>query len=139
MCVSALEHMNTRHSISLVVLLAAAGCAPRAPAPFDLTGAPDRELQQHLGEIVTMHGQFSLYGKLAPFIQVGGRPVYLEPQGSFSWGERYQSLEGQDVRVTGTLRFAHYPEPPPGDLPVGRAPDHFYFEAETAKVELSQR
>jgi hypothetical protein len=131
--------MNTRLSILLVVLLAAAGCAQRVPVPFDLTSATDTELQQHLGENVTMRGRFSLYGKLAPFIQVGGRPIYLEPEGSFSWGERYQSLEGQDVRVTGTLRFAHYPEPLPGDLPVARAPDHFYFEAETAKVELSQR
>jgi len=133
--------MNTRLSVSLAVLLAAAGCAQRAPipTPFDLTSAPDSELQQHLGAIVTMHGQFSLYGKIAPFIQVAGRPIYLVPQGSFSWGEPYARMEGQDVRVTGTLRFAHYPEPPPGPSPVGRAFDHFYFEAETAKVELSQR
>ena len=141
--VHALERMNTRLSISLVVLLAAAGCAQRASTPtpttLDLTSAPDRELQQHLGENVTMHGQFSLYGKLAPFIQVGGRPIYIEPHGSFSWGEPFASMEGHDVRVIGTLRFAHYPDPPPGDLPAGRAPDHFYFEAETAKVELSKR
>ena len=130
--------MNTHLSISLVILLAA-GCAQRAPAPSDLTSAPDTELKQHLGENITMHGQFSLYGKLAPFILVGGRPIYLEPQGSFSWGERYERLEGQDVFVTGTLRFAHYPKPPPGDSAVAHASDHFYFEAETAKVELSQR
>ena len=135
----ALGRMNTRLSISLVVLLAAAGCAKRIPAPFDLTSAAETELQQHLGENVTMHGRFSLYGKLAPFIQVGGRPIYLEPQGSFSWGERYESLEGQEVRVIGTLRFAQYPKPPPGDSAVAHASDHFYFEAETAKVELSQR
>ena len=135
----ALGRMNTRLSISMVVLLAATACAPRAPTTFDLTSASDTELKQHLGENVAMHGRFSLYGKLAPFIQVGGRPVYLEPQGSFSWGERYQSLEGQDVRVTGTLRFAQYPKPPPGDSAVAHASDHFYFEAETAKVELSQK
>lgn len=146
-----------RLAISLALLLAAAGCARRAsmpvdvqrgPAqqdvqrdttPLDLTGASDGELQQHLGEIVTMRGQFSLRGKVGPFIVVGGRPVYLVPKGSFSWGEPYASMEGRDVRVTGTLRFVHYPEPKPGDLPEGRAPDHFYFEAETAKVELSQR
>jgi len=137
--------MNTLLSISLAAILAAAGCSQRAltptpaPAPFDLTSAPDTELQKHLGENVTMHGQFSLYGKTGPFIRVGGRPIYVVPQGSFSWGESYASMEGQDVRVTGTLRFAHYPEPPPGDSPVARASDHFYFEAETAKVEVSQK
>ena len=42
-------------------------------------------------------------------------------------------MEGKDVRVTGTLRFAHYeafPEHPP---------DQFYFEAEKAKIELNER
>ena len=135
--------MNTLLSISLAAILAAAGWSQRAlapaPAPFDLTGTPDAELQKHVGENVTMHGQFSLYGKIGPFILVAGRPIYLVPHGSFSWGEPYASMEGQDVRVTGTLRFAHDPEPPPGDSPVARAPDHFYFEAETAKVELSQK
>jgi hypothetical protein len=135
--------MNTLLSISLAAILVAAGCSQRAmtptPAPFDLTGAPDSELQQHLGENVTMHGQFSLYGKIGPFILIAGRPIYLVPHGSFSWGESYASMEGQDVRVTGTLRFAHSSEPSPGDSTVARASDHFYFEAETAKVELSQK
>ncbi len=135
-------------AISLTLLLAATGCAhhgstspdlQRTPTPVDFTGASDSELQQHLGERVTMHGRFSLRGKLGPFILVGGRPIYLEPKGSFSWGESYASMEGREVRVTGTLRFARYPKPPPGDLPEGRAPDHFYFEAETAKVELSEK
>jgi hypothetical protein len=107
--------------------------------PVDLTSATDSELQQHLGDRVTMRGQFSLRGKIGPFILVGGRPIYFVSKGSFSWGKPYASMEGQDVRVTGTLRFAHYAEPPPRALPVGRADDHFYFEAETAKVELSQR
>ena len=132
--------MNTLLSISLAALLAAAGCAQRAatPTPLDLTGAPDTEWQRHIGENVTMHGKFSLYGKIGPFILVAGRPIYLVPRGSYSWGEPYTSMEGQDVRVTGTLRFAHDPEPPPGDSAVARALDHFYFEAETAKVEVSQ-
>lgn len=109
------------------------------PAPLDLTSAPDSELQQHLGENVTMRGRFSLFGKVGPFIVVGERPIYLVSHGSFSWGEPYKRLEGRDVRVTGTLRFAKYPEPSHQDLPEARASDHFYFEAETAKVEFSER
>ena len=140
--------MTNPLAISLALVLATAGCAhhasiPRAVQPsltlIDLTSASDSELQQHLGQRVTMHGRFSLRGKLGPFILVGDRPIYLVPKGSFSWGEPYASMEGRDVRVTGTLRFAHYPEPTPQALPEGRAYDHFYFEAETAKVELSER
>ena len=107
--------------------------------PVDLTNASDDELQQHLGERVTMNGRFSLYGKVGPFILVGGRPIYLEPKGSFSWGEPYTNFEGQDVRITGTLRYAHYGKSPPGALPEGRAKDHFYFEAETAQVTLTEK
>lgn len=140
--------MKKRFAISLAILLASAACAhhvsiPRivqpAPTPVDLTSAPDSELKQHLGEYVTMRGQFSLRGKIGPFILVGRSPIYLVAKGSVSWGKSYESMEGRDVRVTGTLQFAHYPPPPRKALPEGRVSDHFYFEAETAKVELSER
>lgn len=107
--------------------------------PLDLSNVSNSEWQRHLGENVTMRGRFSLLGKTGPFIVVGKRPIYLKPNGSFSWGEPYRSLEGRIVRVTGTLRFAKYPTAPKRELPVARASDHFYFEAETAKVELSER
>ncbi len=110
--------------------------ATRAKNLLDLTNASDGELHQHVGELVTIRGKFSLRGKIAPFILVNGRPIYTEPSGSFSWGQDYANMEGRDVRVTGTLRFAHYPTPSPQALSEGRAPDHFYFEAETAKIEL---
>jgi hypothetical protein len=113
--------------------------AQSSVTPLDLTNASDSELQQHLGERVQMRGQFSLRGKVGPFILVGGRPIYLVPTGTFTWGAPYARMEGQDVRVTGTLRFAHYPPPTSEALPEGRASDHFYFEAETARIELSQK
>jgi hypothetical protein len=144
---SELDGMNIRLAISLAILFATVGCPHRAsvppavqPAtPVNLTSAADSELQKHLGERVTMQGQFSLRGKVGPFILVGGRPIYLVPKGTFSWGEPYAKMEGQNVHVTGTLRFAHYPVSPPEALPEGRPADHFYFEAETTKVELSQK
>ena len=137
-----------KHLAVLVALVFATGCAhhvtaplnvKRSSAPTDLTAASESELRKHIGESVTMRGTFSLFGKLAPFILVSGRPIYLESKGPISWGEPYVSMQDKDVRVTGTLRFAQYPKPPAGDLPEGRAPDHFYFEQETAKVELDQK
>lgn len=142
-----------RLALCLALVIAPAKCAQHSTPPtnpqrsstpatqpgastLDLTNASDSELQQHVGELVTMRGKFSLRGKIAPFILVSGRPIYIEPSGSFSWGEDYAKLEGQDVRVTGTLRFVDYPTPSAQALPVGRAPDHFYFEAEKAKIEL---
>ena len=95
--------------------------------------------RNHLGEKVTMRGKFSLRGKVGPFIFVRRRPIYLESRESFSWGKSYARMEGRTVRVTGTFRFAHYPAPPPQALPEASAPDHFYFEAETARVELVKR
>ena len=138
-----------KHLVGLVVLLFATGCAHQIPAPLnvqrsstplDLTDASESELRKHIGESVTMRGTFSLFGvKLAPFILVSGRPIYLESKIPISLGEPYVSMQDKDVRVTGTLRFAQYPKPPPGDLPAGRVPDHFYIEQETAKVELGNK
>jgi hypothetical protein len=141
------NYMRRHLAISLSAILAAASCTHRAPTPANpersatpiiLTIASENELHQHVGEGVTMLGKFSLRGKIGPFVLVNDRPIYLVPQGSFSWGEPFASMEGKDVRITGILRFAHYPDPSPGALPEGRPSDHFYFDAETAKVELSQ-
>ena len=126
------------HFTRIKQLAAPQPAAQPAPTPLDLTSAPDSEWQQHLGERVQMRGRFSLRGKAGPFILVGGRPIYFVPKGSFSWGEAYARMEGKDVRVTGMLRFAHYPAPASKALPAGRPSDHFYFEAETAQLELSQ-
>ncbi len=131
--------MSTHLAISAAFLLAGTGCAYHTPTPPDLTSASETELRQHLGEQVTLRGPFSLRGKVGPYILVRDRPVYLVSHGTFSWGERYEQLEGRDVSVTGTLRFAHYPEASRNGLPLGRPADHFYFEAASAKVELSQQ
>jgi hypothetical protein len=109
----------------------------RSRKPVDLTNAPDSKLQQHLGERVTVHGKFSLHGKTGPFILVRRRPIYLKPHGSFSWNNTYEGMEGKDVRVIGILRFAKNPDASGGDLPAGRPSDHFYFEAESAKINLN--
>ena len=111
----------------------------RSATPLDLTTASESELQKHVGETVTMHGKFSLYGKIAPFIVVGNRPIYIKPQGSYSWGKSYKRMEGRDVQVTGTLRFIHYPDEPQQGLAVARADDHFYFDLETTKLEMTQK
>jgi Photosynthetic reaction centre cytochrome C subunit len=112
--------------------------APPKPATTpELTSTSEAEMQRHVGGLVTMRGRFSLRGKTGPFILVGDRPVYLEARGSFSWGERYATMEGRDVTVTGVLRFARGSPGTTGPAPAAGVADHFYFEAETAKVELS--
>ena len=130
--------MSTRLSIPLALLLAAMGCTHQSSTLSDLTGASDAELHRHLGQTVLLRGPFSLRGKVGPFILIRDRPVYVVSHGAFSWGERYERMEGRDVSVTGTLRFAQYPEGSRDGVPVARPADHFYFEAASARVELIQ-
>jgi hypothetical protein len=40
------------------------------------------------------------------------------------------------VTVTGTLRFYKAPPAPAARLAEGRLPDHYYMEAESARLEL---
>ena len=137
--------MTMRVAIVFAAALVAAGCAqysmPAATpaAAADLSAASDAEWHRHVGQTVSLRGSFSLRGKVGPFILVSERPVYLVSHGAFSWGERYERMEGRHVQVTGILRFAHYPEASPDSLPVSRPSDHFYFDAASASVELSQK
>jgi hypothetical protein len=147
--------MNARIATSIVFLVTVSACTrvatntqvktASAPAsttplvtPADLTALTASEWQRRLGETVVMHGTFSLFGKTAPYILVRNEPVYIKPQGSFSWGDEYAQLEGRDVRVTGTLHFVHHDQLPPADLMQQREFDHYYFDAETAKVQLNR-
>jgi hypothetical protein len=111
--------------------------SPQTDLNTDLNAASDSELLGHIGEKVTMHGKFSLRGKIGPYILVTNGPIYVVPQGSFSWGDNYARMEGQDVRVTGILRYAHYANANGGPSSEQRPHDHFYFQAETAKIELN--
>jgi hypothetical protein len=127
--------------LTIVVLLLSASCAQKNPvgskdqvstqSNVNLNEASDSELLGHVGENVTMHGKWSLSGVIGPYILANNGPIYLVSKGNFSWGEKYARIEGKDVRVTGVLRYAHY-EPSTEQHP----PDHFYFDAETAKIEL---
>jgi hypothetical protein len=128
--------------LSATCALLSASCAQKNPvrskdqvstqSNVNLNEASDSELLGHVGEKVTMHGKWSLRGIIGPYILANNGPVYLVSKGDFSWGEKYARMEGKDVRVTGVLRYAHY-EPSAEQHP----PDHFYFEAETAKIELN--
>jgi hypothetical protein len=130
--------------LTIVVLLLSASCAQKSPvrstdqvspqSNVNLNEASDSELLGQVGNTVTMHGKWSLRGMIGPYILTPNREIYLVSKGNFSWSENYARMEGKDVRVTGVLRFAHY-EASPEQHP----PDHFYFEAETAKIELNER
>jgi hypothetical protein len=95
------------------------------------------ELSSLIGQQVTLRGEFSLRGKVGPFLLVNGRPVYLVAKGSFGWGHPFSEMEGRLVTVTGTLRFYRSPaKPVPRDSEAAGIPEYFYFEAESAKVRL---
>ena len=125
----------------IVVLLLFASCAQKNPvrstdqistqSNVNLNEASVSELRVHVGQKVTIHGKWSLQGLIGPYFLANNGPVYLVSKGNFSWGEKYARMEGMDVQVTGVLRYAHY-EPSADQHP----PDHFYFEAETANIEL---
>ena len=89
-----------------------------------------------VGQPVTLRGIFSLRGKLGPFVTIGDRQVYLIAGGSFSWGREYKSMEGNRVTISGTLRFFKAPPVREGPIAEARSPDHYYMEAESARVEL---
>ena len=89
-----------------------------------------------VGQPVTLRGMFSLRGKLGPFVMIGKRVVYLIAGGSFSWRPAYERMEGKMVTISGTLRFYKALPVREGPIAEARPPDHYYMEAESARVEL---
>lgn len=136
-----------RLKILLTIILLTTSCArqssgssnPATPAGAGPNTMPESEMMRRVGENVSLHGKFSVRGKLGPYILVDGIQIYLIPRGNFSWGKEYERLEGRDVRVSGVLRFAHYEHAnQDGSRDVqARAFDHFYFETGVAKIELN--
>jgi hypothetical protein len=95
--------------------------------------------QALVGKQITIHGKFSLLGKVGPYIVLDNQQVvYLEnTKGSFTWGKPYSEMEGKLVAATGTLRFYQAPPAEPADRAVARVRDHFYFEAESVQLRLT--
>ncbi len=139
--------MNVRFLFVLAFAVAMSACAgsaapkvgtqqpspnpsPTAVAILDLTNLLEKEWQQQLGRIATARGKFSQRGVVGPYITIGKRLIYIEPNGKNARGEEYDRLEGKTVNVTGTLRFRDFEEGPEQ-----HPPDYFYFEEETVKIE----
>lgn len=93
--------------------------------------------QALVGKRITIHGKFSLRGKVGPYVSLDNRQtVYLESKGSFTWGKPYSDMDGKLVEASGTLKFYHEPPAKPTDRAVARLFDHFYFEAKSTRVRL---
>ena len=116
--------------LTFICLLVLSGCA-NAP----VAGNASTDLERMVGQAVTLSGKFELYGKMGPYIYYNGQPVYLVPQGSFTWGSQYDSFEGKEVSINGVLHFRHFERARTSDV-VEQPLDFYYFDPETAKVGL---
>jgi hypothetical protein len=115
-----------RTLLILISLMILTGCANQPVAR-----SSDTELERLVGQNVTLSGQFELGGVVDPYINCNGEQVYLVPQGSFTWGSEYERMQGKVVSISGVLHFRHYEH-----SEEQHPPDYFYFDLETAKVEL---
>jgi len=135
--------MRTAVTAILIALLCFP-CSRSRPTQEGATAASDEvsEVSQALvGKQITIHGKFSLRGKIGPYIVLNNRQlVYLvNTKGSFTWGKPFSEMEGKLVAATGTLRFYHAPPAKPAERAVQSAPDFFSFEVETTQLRLSRQ
>jgi hypothetical protein len=121
-----------RALLALTFLLVATGCS------YTLTGGyrgnPDADLRPFIDEKVTIHGEFMLTGKPAPYVQTHAGRVYLVPKGSFSWGPDYQRLQGKIVKITGILHSRHLDQVAGSETVEPSQDYYFYIDAETARI-----
>src|SRR5208282_5593630 len=128
--------MRTAATAILIALLCFS-CSRSTPEGATAFSDEVSQVSQALvGKQITIHGKFSLLGKVGPYIVLDNRQVvYLEnTKGSFTWGKPYSEMEGKLVSATGFLRFYQEPPAEPTDRAVTRVGDHFYFEAESVQL-----
>jgi hypothetical protein len=123
-------------TVSLIFIFL--GCARVPVGGYSQTS--DSELQRFVGQKVTLHGPFELYGKIAPYILYRNHEqVYLDPSGSgsFTWGPEYDAFQGRIVSVTGILKIRHSKHKHvPRNETWQEVSDYYYFDAEKAKITL---
>jgi hypothetical protein len=132
-----LKDLGAAAFVWITIFALAGGCNdPRSTA--DGAAAAFNEVSDALiGKQITIHGKFSLLGKVGPYVVLDNQQViYLVSRGSFTWGAPYSEMEGKRVAATGVLRFFHSPDAAPADQTKARPPDYFYLEAETAQLRL---
>jgi hypothetical protein len=119
-------------------VLGKSGSPQRAPGREN---ASCRAWTEHVAADSNTTDSVSLRGKFGPYVLHGNQQIIsLIPTGaSFTWGEPYSEMEGKLVAATGALRFFHSPDTEPASRAVARAPDYFYFEAESAQLRLISR
>ena len=92
-----------------------------------------------IGRQITVHGKFSMRGKIAPaYVELDNHQVVYF-KGSWGWGEPFFEMEGKRVAATGTLGFYRAPPAKPTERNTARLPDYFYFEADTTLMRLIER
>jgi len=122
----------------ITILALGSGCRDHRSTPDGVVVARNEVSHALIGKQITIHGKFSLLGKVGPYVVLDNQQVvYLVSMGSFTWGAPYSEMEGKRVAASGVLRFFHLPDTAPADQAKAVPPDYFYFEAETTQLRLS--
>jgi hypothetical protein len=125
---------------AILIAFLSFSCSRSTPQAATAVSDEASQVSQALvGKQITIHGKFSLWGKVGPYIRLDNQQVvYLEnTKESFTWGKPYSEMEGKLVAATGTLRFYQEPPAEPTERAVTRVRDHFYFEAESVQLRLT--
>jgi len=110
--------------------------APSGPESATVTTDVSRA---HIGGQITVHGKFSMRGKIAPACVELDNHQVVYFKGSWGWGEPFSEMEGKRVAATGTLSFYHAPPAKPTERRIAQLPDHYYFEADTTLMRLIEQ
>jgi hypothetical protein len=128
----------------IFAVFAAAWCP--AEQPPDLTGADAKTFHAHLGKLVSLRGKLSegVHGECLKGATPKGVIFYViedvehVPPGGFTWPSSWMQLRGQQVRVTGTLKFQKWPRPPDGKYVGGwsqPSPDYYYMVLQQTEIQ----
>jgi hypothetical protein len=146
--------MKIARLLFLIPIAALAGCQPHSQPPaasdrssptarIDMTNATDALLREHIGQRITVAGDWAGNGKLSGYVY-GDRnrlPIVYVKAIDEAGLKKQTDLEkvesGTSVEVTGVLHWYEPPPEPTGDTrPRAMPPRHFYFDVDEANVKF---
>ena len=122
----------------VAIIVLASGCN-HARSTQERTIIDTSEVSQELvGKQITIRGKLVVGKPGAGIVLSNEDEVYIIQENPKPYSEDpYAGMYDKVVEVTGTLRFFHNTAPPTHhDRVEQEAPDHYYFEEESAQVRL---
>lgn len=119
---------------SMIVGCTTNGETKQPPSGPDLTGRTAEDFKANLGRVVSISGRLE-DGKFGYTLSADKVGFYIHrTHDGDSHSDKWEELNGHEVRVTGKLQFVKYSPVDPAEMPMTAPIDHYYMDQNATRI-----